>query len=315
MGKFKFKLKEERETLKPKDVDPALIARLEKQYGPVNKEYDFFDKDLKTYFKTDKINDETGAIGHKVIKLASFADSLKKIYDAVNALKALIGTPEGKGNKDVVDTLTKVKDAFNNYRSYLRKYYPDQYEVIKNELNEISSLASTSGFVSGGQGENYAAPAFGGKPKKSSYSAYSEAGWKPVKEGPGASMGPGPKAGKEGVKDNIYVTDFKYKLVNKDALAKKAKGIEVKKLWEAEDVEEFLDDMKINDPSRREFIKTRILAFDALEDKLNQLVPMMQQAKNKTIDYYRNKPESYGIVYGTDLAQEYLNDLIDLFKQ
>ena len=57
------------------------------------------------------------------------------------------------------------------------------------------------------------------------------------------------------------------------------------------------------------------MAFDALEDKLNQLVPMMQQAKNKTIDYYRNKPESFGIVYGTDLAQEYLNDLIELFKQ
>ena len=60
MGKFKFKLKEERQTLKPKDVDPALLTRLEKQYGPVNMEYDFFDKDLKTYFKTDKINDETG---------------------------------------------------------------------------------------------------------------------------------------------------------------------------------------------------------------------------------------------------------------
>jgi len=51
MGKFKFKLKEERQTLKPKDVDPALLTRLEKQYGPINMEYDFFDKDLKTYFK------------------------------------------------------------------------------------------------------------------------------------------------------------------------------------------------------------------------------------------------------------------------
>jgi hypothetical protein len=57
------------------------------------------------------------------------------------------------------------------------------------------------------------------------------------------------------------------------------------------------------------------MAFDALEDKLNQLVPMMQQAKNKTIDYYRNKPESYAVVYGTDLAQEYLDDLINLFNE
>ena len=315
MGKFKFKLREDSKILKPKDVDPSLISRLEKQYGPVDMVNDFFSSDLKTYFKTDKINPETGGIQHQVIKLASFADSLKKIYDAVEALKALMGTPDGKGNKDVTDTLSKVKDAFNNYRTYLRKYYPDQYDVIKNELLEMSTLASNSGFTSGGEGENYAAPAFGGKPKKSNYSAYSEAGWKPVKEGPGATMGPGPKAGSEGVKDNIYIKDFKYKLVNKDALAKKAKGIEIKKLWEAEDVEKFLDDAQINDPQRREFVKSRIMAFDALEDKLNQLVPMMQQAKNKTIDYYRNKPESFGIVYGTDLAQEYLDDLIELFKQ
>ena len=48
---------------------------------------------------------------------------------------------------------------------------------------------------------------------------------------------------------------------------------------------------------------------------LNYIIIAMQQAKIKTIDYYRNKPESYAVVYGTDLAQEYLNDLIELFKQ
>ena len=298
MVKFKFKLKEERQTLKPKDVDPALLTRLEKQYGPINMEYDFFDKDLKTYFKTSSINPETGSVGHKIIKLASFADSLKKIYDAVDSLKALTGTPEGRGNKDVIDTLSKVKDAFNNYRSYLRKYYPDQYEVIKNELNEMSTIASNSGFTSGGEGENHTGPS----PRKSTYGAYTQAGFKKVTEGPGATMGPGPKAGPTGVTKNKYVTDFKYTLVKNP-------------LKEVEDTEQFLDDTQINDPQRREFVKSRIMAFDALEDKLNQLVPMMQQAKNKTIDYYRNKPESFGIVYGTDLAQEYLDDLIELFKQ
>ena len=209
MGKFKFKLKEEREVLKPKDVDPALLTRLEKQYGPINMEYDFFDKDLKTYFKTSSINPETGSVGHKTIKLASFADSLKKIYDAIDALKALVGTPEGKGDKNVMDTLSKIKDAFNNYRTYLRKNYPDQYEAIKNELNEISTIASNSGFTSGGEGENHTGPS----PRKSTYGAYTQAGFKKVTEGPGATMGPGPKAGPTGVTKNKYVTDFKYTLV------------------------------------------------------------------------------------------------------
>ena len=298
MAKFKFKLKEEREVLKPKDVDPALLTRLEKQYGPINMEYDFFDKDLKTYFKTSSINPETGSVGHKIIKLASFADSLKKIYDAIDALKALVGTPEGKGDKNVMDTLSKVKDAFNNYRTYLRKNYPDQYEAIKNELNEISTIASNSGFTSGGEGENHTGPS----PRKSTYGAYTQAGFRKVTEGPGATMGPGPKAGPTGVTKNKYVTDFKYTLVKNP-------------LKEVEDTEQFLDDMQINDPARRKFVKSRLLGFDAVEDKLNQLVPMMQQAKNKTIDYYRNNPDSYAVVYGTDLAQEYLNDLINLFNE
>lgn len=311
MGKFKFKLKEERQTLKPKDVDPALLTRLEKQYGPINMEYDFFDKDLKTYFKTSSVNPETGSVGHKIIKLASFADSLKKIYDAVDSLKALTGTPEGRGNKDVIDTLSKVKDAFNNYRSYLRKYYPDQYEVIKNELNEMSTIASNSGFVSGGEGENHNGPS----PRKSTYGAYTQAGYKKVNEGPGATMGPGPKAGSEGVANNIYVTDFKYKLVNQKALNKKAKGIIVKPLWEETDVETFLKDASINKTSNKQFIGSRLLAFDAIERQLNELIPLLQQAKHKTMDYYKQNPDSYSVVFGTDLAQDYLNDVIELFKQ
>ena len=51
MGKYKFKIKEEKDILRVKDVDPALITRLEKQYGPVDKTNDFFSSDLKTYFK------------------------------------------------------------------------------------------------------------------------------------------------------------------------------------------------------------------------------------------------------------------------
>lgn len=276
MGNFKYKIKEETQTLKVKDVDPTLIDRLEKQYGPVDKENDFFSSDLKTYFKTKDINPETGAINHQVIKLASFADSLDKLNIAVNALSELVKSPSGKDDAVVVKIYDNLKGVFNNYRTHLRKYYPDQYLAIKDKLDEISTISSNSGFVSGGEGENYATPKAFGKVPKSNYSAYTEAGWKKVNE-------------------------FKYKLAKTP-------------IKEAEDVDQFLDDMQINDPARRKFISSRLMGFDAIEDKLNQLVPLMQQAKNKTIDYYRNNPESYAVVYGTDLAQEYLDDIIQLFK-
>jgi hypothetical protein len=53
-------------------------------------------------------------------------------------------------------------------------------------------------------------------------------------ENPGASLGPGPKAGPDGVSDNYYVKAFKYKLVpkNKDGTyVQKGSGLEVKKLY------------------------------------------------------------------------------------
>ena len=311
MVKLKYKLKEESQILKVSEVDPALIQRIEKQYGPIDVQNDFFSKNLDTYFKTSSIDKETGSIGHQVIKLASFADSLEKLYTASESLSDLVRSPGGKMDAVVIKMYEDVKVLFNRYRTHLRKYYPDQYEAIKDKLNEISTIASTSGFTSGGEGENHNGPS----PRKSTYGAYTQAGYKKVEEGPGATMGPGPKAGPEGVAKNKYVTDFKYKLVNQKALNKNAKGIIVKQLWEIDDVNQFLDDMQINDPDRRKFVKERIMAFDAVEDKLNQLVPLMQQAKNKTIDFYRNNPESYAVVYGTDLAQEYLNDLINLFNE
>jgi hypothetical protein len=326
MGNYKFKLKEQRTTLKPKDVDQALIKRLEAQYGPVDMVNDFFSSDLKTYFKTDNVNPETGAINHQIIKLASFGESLQNIYKALKSIQVLALTPEGKNDKKVIETLVKVREAFNGFRTYLRKYYPDQYEVIKSQLDEISSISSTSGFTSGGEGENHTGPspkkeafrasqfAFG-KQKKSNYDAYTQVGYEKVEEGPGATLGPGPSAGPEGVTNNVYVKDFKYKLVNQKELNKKAKGIEVKQLWEETDVETFLQDANINKDSNKKFIGSRLLAFDTIERQLNELIPLMQQAKHKTMDYYKQNPDSFSVVYGTDLAQEYLNDLIELFKQ
>jgi hypothetical protein len=280
MGKFKYKLNERSEVLKPKDVDPALLKRLESQYGPVDMENDFFSSDLKTYFKADEVNPETGAVSSRIIKLASFAESLQKLYSAFEALKALSITPEGKTDKKVIETLVKTREAFNGFRTYLRKYYPDQYEAIKSQLDEISATGTGASFTSGTEGENYATKyAF--------------------------------KSGKEGIKNNVYVKDFKYKLVDRKALNKAAKGVEVKQLWEADFN---IDSLNITNPQLKEWIQQRIQAFDTLERQLNQLVPLLQQAKKETIKQYSQKP-NFGVIYGTDLAEEYLTDIIELFKQ
>ena len=305
MAKYKYKIAEEKETFSATEVDPTLIQRVEKTYGPVDMKHDFFSADLKTYFKTKSVDPETGSVDSQVIKLASFTDSLEKLYAATEALSALVKSPDGKDDAVVVKSYGDLKTIFNNFRSHLRKYYPDQYEAIKNKLDEISTIASNSGFTSGGEGENYATPFAFSKTKstKGNYGAYTQAGFKKVTEGPGATFGPGPKAGPEGVTKNKYVTDFKYKLVKNP-------------LKEADtNVEQYLQDLNVVNPDNKKFIASRLMGFDEVETKLNQLLPLLQQAKHETMDYYRQTPESFSIVYGTDLANDYLNDLIELFKK
>jgi len=312
MAKYKYKIAEAKETLKATEVDPALIQRIEKTYGPVDMKNDFFSSDLKTYFKTKSVDPETGSVDSQVIKLASFTDSLEKLYTATTALSDLVKSPGGKDDASVVKLYDNLKTLFNTFRTHLRKYYPDQYAAIKDKLDEISSISSNSGFVSGGEGENHTGPS----PRKSTYGAYTQAGFKKVTEGPGATLGFGPKAGPEGVTKNKYVTDFKYKLVGKAGAQRAAQGLPAKQVNEADtNVEQYLQDLNVVNPDNKKFIASRLMGFDEVETKLNQLLPLLQQAKHETMDYYRQNPESFSIVYGTDLANDYLNDLIELFKK
>ena len=413
-----------KETLKPKDVDPALLKRLEDKYGPVNMERDFFTDNLDTYFKTDEINPETGSVSHKVIKLASFGDSLKKMADAVKALKGLMGTDDGRKDSRIRDIADDLKLVFNKYRTHLRKNYPDQYNQIKDTLEEISTSGAAGSYLT-----PYAFRLKGSKPNDK---AYKELGYKEVKEamdggtlldyfntkyvvddhfhsddsyivkrepsgkdqyvifdynkdndqfqirqmggyqidqkeaikagmreagrsgvvgidsymvdgnysptpisakglkdivdhvmgglsreakaqqdfyarrgptsgtvdeGVGASLGPGPKASEDGVKDNAYVRQFGYKLVPKKI---KGSGLEVKQLFEKEDAGDFQ--------------KKRIEAFDRIEQEMNDIYKMLSNAKNETSDYYNENPGSFSVVKPTDLVLDYIKDIKDLLK-
>jgi hypothetical protein len=291
MGNFKYKIKE----IEVGDVEV---------------------RDGKKSTLTD-IDPETGALTWTLEDVPAFDTTFKKFAQARDFLKKL--SSDKSNDPKFREIYKKVTDTFNDFRTHLRNNYPEEYAKVKNvaealgkELHEMSSLGSDSGFVSGGEGENHTGPS----PRKSTYGAYTQAGFKKVTEGPGATFGPGPSAGPEGVTNNTYVKDFKYKLVNQKKLNKAAKGIIVKPLWEANtDVEEYLTGLNITDPDKKKFIASRLLGFDELERKLNELIPFLQQAKHETMDYYRENPDSFAVLYGTDLANDYINDLIELFKK
>ena len=140
--------------------------------------------------------------------------------------------------------------------------------------------------------------------------------------GTGASFTPGtgenyvtPVAGK--AKNYYYKLGFKP--VNKKALNKAAKGIEVKQLWEEEttpefDVESFIVSLPTDDEKLKEYIAGRLGDFNLLSGKLKELITLIRDAKKETIASYKQNPQ-YRAVYGTDLAVSLVDNLIKLFKK
>jgi len=73
--------------------------------------------------------------------------------------------------------------------------------------------------------------------------------------------------------------------------------------------------LKERDESRAAYQEKRIAAFQDIEQRLNSLYPLIDKAKGETIAYYQDKPESYSVVYATDLILDYLKDIDNLLKQ
>ena len=157
-------------------------------------------------------------------------------------------------------------------------------ELIQTKLKEMSSTGTGASFTAG-SGANYATP-------------YA---FNPNKKAKGAK--------------NIYYYKLGFEPVNRKALNKKAKGIEVKHLWEEEepkfDIEGFVNNLSVDDETKQ-YIAGRLGDFDLIADKLKELIRLIQEAKKETINSYRETPEKKS-VYGTDLAISILDRAIKLF--
>ena len=63
------------------------------------------------------------------------------------------------------------------------------------------------------------------------------------------------------------------------------------------------------------FQENRIKSFDDVESKIDVILPMLSNAKNKTAEYYNENPGSYKIVYPTDAMLAELDNIIKQLKQ
>lgn len=69
-----------------------------------------------------------------------------------------------------------------------------------------------------------------------------------------------------------------------------------------------------DDTSKKAFQQERLRAFDEISDLMAQLKVLLDDGRAETEQYYKENPKSYAVVYGTDLIQDYLKDIISTLK-
>ena len=62
------------------------------------------------------------------------------------------------------------------------------------------------------------------------------------------------------------------------------------------------------------FHEERILAFDALESRLIEIKKLIKLGKIEKKKYYRDNSDSYNVVIGTDMLNDYFNDIETLLQ-
>tara|TARA_B100000963_G_C22565780_1_gene643619 strand:+ start:550 stop:1101 length:552 start_codon:yes stop_codon:yes gene_type:complete len=163
------------ETIKPKDLNPNFLKKIEDKYGPISKD-DFFSSNLDTYFKADKPEErgEGGGITHSIIRLPSFIELYNNLEDAKETAKELARNKDLRGDADYKAQAKKVIDAFNNFRTFFRNNYPDQYAMVKQSVQEISTSGAAGGYLT-----KYA---YRKKGSPANISQYLKMGYKPVNQ-------------------------------------------------------------------------------------------------------------------------------------
>ena len=181
----------------------------------------------------------TGAISWSLSQIPNIDRLLDESDDLVKTAKGVY--TKVKDDKVFLDIYKQARSLRNVIRTHTRNNYPEEYKksrgVNEEEIEEMSTTGGGAGSAtfSAGTGMQYATPyAFKKKKKKVKEDASKSANTNKQGQQPGENLGPGPKATEDGVKDNAYVKQFKFKLVPKNkngTYVQKGSGLDVNKLF------------------------------------------------------------------------------------
>ena len=118
------------------------------------------DREKDFYFIDEPADPETGRVTSKVVNKPSLSNMVKDLEAEIQDFEVLV---EDKPDDIVLYNISEeLKEIYNNFRTHLRKNYPDEYKKVQ-EANTTGTGAS----FSPGNSPAYATPkAFGKKKDK-----------------------------------------------------------------------------------------------------------------------------------------------------
>jgi len=157
------------EIIKPKDLNSIFLKNIEDKYGKIDMVNDFFTPDLTTYYKTTDI-DPIGNVTHSIVRLPSFGKLFKSLGQARNDAEELSTNDVLRKDEKFQSQISNISKAFNSFRTFFRKNYPNQYDVVKSQIREMTTTSAGGSYLT-----KYA---FGKNPT----SSYLKMGYKPVNQ-------------------------------------------------------------------------------------------------------------------------------------
>jgi len=284
------------------------------------------------------VDPKTGAVSWDIENIAAF-ESIYKTFDKLRGLlKILEKEGEAKDDTTIDNISSETNNLFNEFRTHVRKKYPEAYKRLlrlkegenvnegwRDELRNYIDKFFEDHRSRVPEGQKHLVVYFdefinwtkeNRVPKnlvtsllqnisnEESKGFLIDVDFKPLEEEEGIGYMT-PKAFDKNKKstgaNDIYYYKLGYKPVPKKI---KGAGTIVKQLWEKESITEFSD-----------FQQKRINSFDEIEENLNQVSPLLSNAKSETTKYYNENPGSYDIKYSTDMIEDYVNNIIELLKQ
>ena len=260
------------------------------------------------------IDPETGAIEWDVADVADFSSTYKALKKAKDFIDYLDKSAEKTKTDPRIDKFAiDLARLFNDFRSHVRKVYPEEYKRVLRLKEDLEidvqlqpSKEDIKVVIPGDFKNNKGEYAVEDELKKQNKDFQSfkvkdiklKEGEIEEEEGIGYLT---PRAFSKNKKSTGAPDIYYYKLGFKPVPKTKPKGFEVKQLFEKTD--------------RNEFQGKRIAAFKEIEERLNNIYPLLSNAKDETAEYYNENPGSYAIVYSTDYIFELLDEIEAKLKQ